>query len=91
MKLSVITPVYNQEELVIRALDALPRRDDIEVLVCDDGSTDDTLANLLAYRYDHPELNLKVYSNGRNRGVAFTKNKLLDKQRQNKQLLKKQS
>ena len=78
MKLSVIIPVFNQEKLVIRALDALPRRDDVEVLVCDDGSTDDTLANLLSYRYDHPDFNLKVYSNGRNRGVAFTKNKLLD-------------
>lgn len=79
MKLSVLTPVYNQEELVIRELDALPRRHDIEVLVCDDGSTDNTLANLLAYRDEHPDLNLQVYSNGRNLGVAYTKNKLLDK------------
>ena len=77
MKLSVLTPVYNQEELVIRELDALPRRNDIEVLICDDGSTDNTLANLLAYKDEHPDLNLKVYSNGRNRGVAYTKNKLL--------------
>lgn len=77
MKLSILIPVYNQEELVIKALDCLPRRNDIEVLVRDDGSTDSTLANLLAYRDEHPSLNLRVYSNGKNRGVAWTKNRLL--------------
>lgn len=77
VKLSILTPVWNQEELVILELDNIPRRDDIEVLVRDDGSTDNTLAVLKQYKKDHPDLNLKVYSNGGNRGVAFTKNKLL--------------
>ena len=78
MKLSILIPVYNQEELVIKALDNLPRRNDIEVIARDDGSTDDTLANLLAYKAEHPALNLQVCSNGRNRGVAYTKNRLLE-------------
>lgn len=78
MKLSIITPVYNQQDLVIKMLDNLPRRNDVEVLVRDDGSTDDTLANLLCYRVEHPGLNLRVYSNGKNRGVAYTKNRLLE-------------
>ena len=78
MKLSILIPVYNQEELVIKALDNLPRRNDIEVIARDDGSTDDTLANLLAYKAEHPSLNLQVFSNGRNRGVAYTKNRLLE-------------
>ena len=78
MKLSILIPVYNQEKLVIKALECLPRRNDIEVLVRDDGSTDSTLANLLAYRVEHPGLNLQVYSNGKNRGVAYTKNRLLE-------------
>lgn len=30
MKLSIIIGVYNQEELIIRALDSIPRRNDIE-------------------------------------------------------------
>lgn len=77
LKLSVIIPVWNQEELVIRALDHLPRRDDIEILVRDDGSTDATLANLQKYKEEHPELNLTIYSNGENKGVAYTKNLLL--------------
>lgn len=78
MKLSILIPVYNQENLVIKALDNLPRRYDVEVLACDDGSTDNTLANLLEYKDKHPDLNLNVYTNGENRGVAYTKNRLLD-------------
>ena len=77
IKLSILTPVWNQEELVIKGLDRIPRRDDIEVLVRDDGSTDNTLANLKKYKAEHPELNLRVFSNGKNLGVAATANKLL--------------
>jgi len=77
IKLSILTPVWNQEELVIKGLDSIPRRDDIEVIVRDDGSTDNTLANLKKYKEEHPELKLRVYSNGKNLGVAATANKLL--------------
>ena len=61
IKLSVCIPVWNQEVLVLRALDHIPRRDDVEVLVRDDGSTDNTYQNLLRYKENHPELNLKIY------------------------------
>lgn len=77
IKLSILIPVWNQEELVIKALDCLPRRDDIEVLVRDDGSTDNTLANLKKYKEEHPELKLTVTANKGNKGVAYTKNRLL--------------
>ena len=77
IKLSILTPVWNQEELVIKGLDSIPRRDDIEVIVRDDGSTDNTLANLRKYKAEHPELKLRVYSNGKNLGVAATANRLL--------------
>ena len=39
---TVIIPVYNQEELVIKALESIPKRNDIEIIVIDDGSTDKT-------------------------------------------------
>lgn len=77
IKLSVLIPVWNQEELVIKALDHLPRRDDMEIIVRDDGSTDNTLANLKQYKEDHPELNLTITANKENKGVAYTKNRLL--------------
>ena len=78
IKLSILIPVYNQEDLVIKALEHLPRRDDIEVLVRDDGSTDATLERLKTYRDSHSDLNMAVYANGVNQGVAYTKNRLLE-------------
>lgn len=77
-KVSIIIPVWNQEELVIRALDSVPRRMDIEVLVCDDGSTDSTRKNVRAYIKAHPDLNIRLLWNSENKGLGFTKNKLYD-------------
>ena len=78
MKLSVVIPVWNQEVLVLRALDHIPRRDDVEVLVRDDGSTDSTHLNLVRYQVAHPELNLKIFKNSENRGMYYTLNRLLE-------------
>ena len=78
IKLSVCIPVWNQQDLVLRALDHIPRRDDIEVLVRDDGSTDRTLSNLLNYKARHPELKMSVYRNLENKGVYYTLNRLLE-------------
>lgn len=75
-KLSILTPVWNQEELVIRTMNSIPRRDDIEVLVRDDGSDDKTLENLREYAKD-TDLKMTVYANEKNLGVAATANRLL--------------
>lgn len=76
-KLSILVPCYNQEVLAIKALDSIPRRDDIEVIARDDGSSDKTLENLLRYKDEHPELNLRVESNGKNLGCFANGNRLL--------------
>lgn len=76
-KLSILTPVWNQEVLVIRTLGSIPRRDDIEVIVRDDGSTDKTLENLRIYA-ENTDLNLTVCANDKNYGVAYTANRLLE-------------
>lgn len=71
IKISVIIPVYNQQDLVIKAIDSIPKRDDIEIIVIDDGSIDNTWNNLLEYRNKHPEiLNLILLYNEGNKGVA---------------------
>lgn len=77
-KLSILVPVWNQDELVIRALDSIPRRADVEVLVCDDGSTDNTRKNVRTYAKEHPELKIRLLWNTENKGLGFTKNKLYD-------------
>lgn len=76
-KLSILVPCFNQEVLAIRALDSIPRRKDIEVIARDDGSSDHTLDNLLRYKDEHPELNLRVESNGKNLGCFANGNRLL--------------
>ena len=78
IKLSVCIPVWNQQDLVLRSLDHIPRRDDIEILVRDDGSTDRTFSNLLNYKARHPELKMSVYRNLENKGVYYTLNRLLE-------------
>lgn len=78
MKLSIIIGVYNQEELIIRALDSIPRRNDIEILICDDASTDGTLENCIKYKENNKDLNIKILTNKKNMGFGYTKNKLFD-------------
>ena len=79
IKISVIIPVYNQEDLVIKAIESIPKRDDIEILVIDDGSTDETWKKLIEYRNYHPYLfNLILLYNEENKGVAYTVNKGYD-------------
>ena len=78
MKLSIIIAVYNQEKLIIKALDSIPRRNDIEVLICNDGSTDNTLNVINEYKANHSELNIKIINNEVNKGLGSTKNILYD-------------
>ena len=78
LRLSILVPVWNQEQLVIRALDSIPRRDDIEVIACDDGSTDETRKAVRAYIKAHKDLNIRLLWNNENKGLGYTKNKLYD-------------
>lgn len=48
-EITVIIPVYNEEDLVERALMSVPRRRDIQIVVLDDGSTDGSWANMLEW------------------------------------------
>lgn len=76
MKVTIIIPVFNQEKLVIRALKSIPKRKDIEIIVIDDGSTDNTWNNLLKYRDENIEnQNIVLLYNQKNKGVAYTINR----------------
>lgn len=77
-KVSVIIPVYNQEELVIKAIESVPTRDDIEILVIDDASTDNTYKNVQDYANEHLDKNIIILNNSENKGVAYTVNKGYD-------------
>ena len=78
MKVSVVIPVYNQESLIERAIRSIPRRDDIEIIVVDDGSTDDTANKLLTIGIELNDPNFIVLHNRKNMGVGYTVNRGLD-------------
>lgn len=70
---SVVIPVYNRPALVRRAVESVLAQDfhDLEVIVVDDASTDDTPAALQAIGDDR----LAVLRQPRNRGVAAARNR----------------
>lgn len=72
MKLTVIVPVWNQEKLLQRALESIPQRDDIEILIINDGSTDKTLEIAEAFQKTRP--NVRIITNEKNLGLGATKN-----------------
>lgn len=69
MKLSIIIPVYNQEELVRKAIESIPRRNDIEIIAIDDRSTDNSYNVIKEYEY------VRTFKNDKNIGVGATRNK----------------
>lgn len=77
-KVSIIIPVYNQEELVLRTLDSIPCMGEIEIIVIDDCSTDKTLENLEEYAKLNSTRNIKVLHNEKNQGVGYTVNRGYD-------------
>ena len=78
IKVTVIIPAFNQEELIIKAIESIPKRNDIEIIVIDDGSEDGTWKNLIEYRKNNYFLNLICLYNAENKGVAYTVNKGYD-------------
>ncbi len=72
---SVIIPAYNVGTTIARTIRSVQRQtlEDLEIIVVDDGSTDDTVAQVKAI--DDPRIVLRSYANGglsmaRNRGIA---------------------
>lgn len=79
-KLTVIIPVYNQEELILRALYSVPNREDIQIIVINDGSTDRTHDKILDFLSDDKIICNKLYCNlEQNKGVANAVNTGLEK------------
>ncbi len=71
--ISVIIPLYNKSSHILNTLDSLKKQiyKDFEVIIIDDGSTDDSLRIVSEYcGLDH----LKVYTQI-NKGVSYTRNK----------------
>ena len=76
MHVSIIIPAYNEAVRLPSTLAATAeyfrmRSETFEILVVDDGSTDDTRAVVTWYAAQHPELSVQCLSYGGNRGKGF--------------------
>lgn len=79
---SIIVPVYNQEKLIKRALDSIPKRADVEVCIYSDGSTDRTNAIVAQWadqrHAELPEQHIIFCECNENMGLGYAKNRLYE-------------
>ncbi|WP_423189028.1 glycosyltransferase [Alkalibacterium sp. f15] len=78
MKISVVMGIYNSEKTLRESLDSMVTQSfqDFEIIVCDDGSQDNTLAIAQSYKsFFHNRLTILV--NPVNKGLAYSLNKCL--------------
>lgn len=62
MKISIIVPVYNGEQYILRCLNSIKEQtySDIEVIVVNDGSTDNSEKILQKYVVDNPKMDINI-------------------------------
>lgn len=80
MKYSIVIPVYNAEKFVLKALNCLKDQTfkDIEIIIVNDGSSDNSESLVLGFKKDNPSLDIKYQlnenagpSNARNTGIEL--------------------
>lgn len=78
LKISVAICSYNRARFIVKALDSLFHQDfdknDFEVIVVDNNSTDDTLTVLKTYQQQHPDYPFRFVTEP-HQGVAYTRNR----------------
>ncbi|WP_432743284.1 glycosyltransferase family 2 protein [Methylobacter sp. G7] len=77
LKVSIIIPVYNHATHLRECIDSALRQtyDNVEVVLCDDASTDPEVREILDQYRGRPKLNL-LYAD-KNAGISATQNRLL--------------
>jgi glycosyltransferase involved in cell wall biosynthesis len=73
---SVIIPAYNAAHCIENALNSVAKQSykDFEIIVVNDGSTDDTKAILKKWRSAHPDIKMRIKSQD-NRGLGKSRNR----------------
>lgn len=71
--ISIYIPCYNDGEFILRALNSIPVRDDIEVILVDDGSTDNSLQIMREFK-SQTKLKVRIISCDENQGISYANN-----------------
>ena len=74
MLLTVIVPAFNEETRILKALESIPVRRDLEILVIDDGSTDGTANVVKQFMQNNPDRIVRLISLPENKGLGNAKN-----------------
>ncbi len=79
-RISVITALYNQAQWVVDALDSVACQSfpDFELIVVDDGSTDDSLRRAQRWAKGHPGIATVLLNHPVNRGLPYARNAGID-------------
>ncbi len=77
-RVDIIIGAYNEEKRISIALDSILNQsfEDFRLIVCDDGSIDNTFSILKDYEKRFPD-KLKILNNEKNRGLTYTLNRLV--------------
>ena len=80
--ISVIMGIYNCGDTLSEAIECIVNQtfSDWELIMCDDGSNDDTYEIAISYKEKYPE-KIIVLQNEKNRGLNYTLNKCLKQAR----------
>ena len=80
IEVSIIVPVYNKEKELRRCLDSLTNQtiNNLEIIVIDDKSTDDSKKIIKEYYEKYPKKVIPMY-NDKNEGIGFCRNKGIKK------------
>lgn len=80
IKLSIIVPIYNAEEFLPSFMNSVVEQinDNVELILIDDGSTDDSLKIIEPYRIEYPNIFVKTIKNqgsgvARNNGIEMAR------------------
>jgi len=75
---SVILPVYNGGDYVDLAVSSIVQQsfDDLELLICDDGSTDGTTERIREFEHEDPRIRVIYWQ--ANQGISAAQNALID-------------
>lgn len=83
MKITVAIACYNLEDLILKCLESVVSQDyqDLEILVVDDHSTDNSVEVVNRLIMEHPEMNFRLIINEENLGLCKVRNISIDEAR----------
>lgn len=79
MKVSVCICMYNSAKFIVRCLSTIPDREDLEIIIVDDCSKDNSVEVANNYLSKLTKSKYLIIKNGSNMGVGYNRNILIEK------------